>query len=56
MFPEFEKMKKSFLTRVPGGRLGKPEDLASVVSFLLGPESAWIYGQTLVADGGYSLF
>ena len=56
MFPEFEAMKKEFLTRTPGGRLGKPEDIANVVSFLLGPEAGWIYGQTLIADGGYSLF
>ena len=56
MFPEFDKMKKEFLARVPGGRLGKPEDLADVVSFLLGPDSGWLYGQTIIADGGYSLF
>ena len=56
MFPQFETMKKEFLTRTPGGRLGKPEDIARVVSFLLSPASDWIYGQTLIADGGYSLF
>lgn len=56
MFPEFERMKKEFLARTPGGRLGTPEDIAKVVSFLLGPESEWIYGQTIIADGGYSLF
>lgn len=55
MFPEFEKMKKEFLTRTPGGRIGKPEDIANVVSFLLGSSSEWIYGQTIIADGGYSL-
>jgi enoyl-[acyl-carrier protein] reductase III len=55
MFPEFDRMKKEFLSRTPGGRLGKPEDIASVVSFLLTPGADWIYGQTLVADGGYSL-
>ncbi|MBI4433129.1 MAG: SDR family oxidoreductase [Candidatus Omnitrophica bacterium] len=54
-FPDFEKMKKEFLARVPGGRLGKPEDIAKVVNFLLGPDSEWIMGQTLIADGGYSL-
>ena len=54
-FPEIGRMKKEFLSRTPGGRLGAPEDLAKVVSFLLGPDSGWIYGQTLIADGGYSL-
>lgn len=55
MFPRFEMMKKEFLRRTPGGRLGKPEDIANVVSFLLSPEANWIFGQTLIADGGYSL-
>ena len=39
----------------PLGRIGEPEDLAKVVSFLCGPDSDWITGQTLVADGGLSL-
>ena len=54
-FPRFERMKKEFLSRTPGARLGRPEDIAKVVSFLLSPGSDWIYGQTLIADGGYSL-
>ena len=54
-FPDLEAMKKEFLKRTPGGRVGKPEDIAKVVSFLLNPDSDWIYGQTLIADGGYSL-
>ena len=56
MFPDFQTMKKESLRRTPGGRLGAPEDIAKVVSFLLSPESDWIYGQTLIADGGYSLY
>ncbi|MBI3252494.1 MAG: SDR family oxidoreductase [Candidatus Omnitrophica bacterium] len=54
-FPGFESMKKAFLARTPGGRLGKPEDIAKVIRFLLGPDADWIFGQTIVADGGYSL-
>lgn len=56
MFPAMEKMKKEFLSHTPGGRLGSPEDIAKVISFLLGPNSDWIFGQTIIADGGYSLF
>jgi 3-oxoacyl-[acyl-carrier protein] reductase len=33
-------------------RLGQPEDIARVVAFLAGPDSAWITGQVLRADGG----
>ncbi|WP_343208742.1 SDR family oxidoreductase [Bradyrhizobium sp. Ai1a-2] len=36
----------------PLERLGKPEDIASVVSFLAGPDGSWINGQTLRANGG----
>lgn len=33
-------------------RLGKPEDIASVVAFLAGPDSGWITGQNIRANGG----
>jgi 3-oxoacyl-[acyl-carrier protein] reductase len=36
----------------PLERLGRPEDIASVVSFLAGPDGAWINGQVLRANGG----
>ncbi len=36
----------------PLERLGKPEDIAAAVAFLAGPDSAWINGQTLRANGG----
>lgn len=38
----------------PLGRLGSPQDIAAVVSFLLSPEGRWISGQLLHADGGFS--
>jgi 3-oxoacyl-[acyl-carrier protein] reductase len=36
----------------PLERLGQPDDIANVVSFLAGPDGAWINGQTLRANGG----
>ena len=54
-FPQQETFKNDVLRRTPAGRIGKPEDLASVVAFLASEEASWIYGQTLVADGGLSL-
>ena len=36
----------------PMERLGAPEDIASVVSFLVGPDGGWINGQVLRANGG----
>ncbi len=39
----------------PAGRMVKPEDIASVVSFLCQEESSMIRGQIIVIDGGFSL-
>ena len=39
----------------PLKRLGEPEDIGSLVAFLLSEESSWITGQTVVADGGVSM-
>ncbi|GLY89346.1 SDR family oxidoreductase [Actinoallomurus iriomotensis] len=36
-------------------RLGRPDDIADVVSFLAGPDSHWITGQNLRAGGGFLL-
>jgi len=36
----------------PFGRLGQPDDIASVVAFLAGPDGGWVSGQTLRANGG----
>jgi 3-oxoacyl-[acyl-carrier protein] reductase len=36
----------------PLGRLGSPDDIAGVVSFLVGPNGRWVNGQVLYANGG----
>lgn len=46
-----EKVSRAY----PMKRLGTPEDIAGAVSFLLGPDAAWITGQTLTIDGGVTL-
>ncbi|TWB19052.1 3-oxoacyl-[acyl-carrier protein] reductase [Nitrospirillum amazonense] len=38
--------------QAPLERLGQPEDIAAAVSFLAGPDGAWINGQVLRANGG----
>jgi 3-oxoacyl-[acyl-carrier protein] reductase len=37
----------------PLGRLGRPDDIAGVVSFLVGPNGRWINGQVVYANGGF---
>jgi len=53
-FPNQDDML-AFGKRAPLGRLGQPEDIAAVVTMLCRPEARWICGQTIIADGGYSL-
>ncbi|WP_428391654.1 SDR family oxidoreductase [Lichenicoccus sp.] len=43
---------KPIVGRTPLARLGEPVDIARVVSFLAGPDGAWINGQVLRANGG----
>jgi 3-oxoacyl-[acyl-carrier protein] reductase len=38
----------------PLERLGQPEDIANVVSFLAGPDGAWVNSQVLRANGGFA--
>src|SRR5580658_1119751 len=38
----------------PLERLGKPEDIAEIVSFLVGPDGGWINAQVLRANGGFA--
>ncbi|OAP21124.1 Enoyl-[acyl-carrier-protein] reductase [NADPH] FabL [Amycolatopsis sp. M39] len=50
-----DSVHDSLVARTPAARLGKGEDLARLVGFLVSPESDWIRGQTVVADGGLTL-
>jgi NAD(P)-dependent dehydrogenase (short-subunit alcohol dehydrogenase family) len=36
----------------PAGRVGRPEDVAGLVAWLLGPEAAFMTGETVTLDGG----
>lgn len=41
-----------FASMPPLGRLAQPDDIAGVVSFLVGPDAGWVNGQVLRANGG----
>jgi 3-oxoacyl-[acyl-carrier protein] reductase len=47
-----EDLRKKLLERIPLQRLGQPEDVAGVVSFLCSPAANYITGQILTVDGG----
>jgi 3-oxoacyl-[acyl-carrier protein] reductase len=42
-------------SRIPLGRLGRPEDVAQAVLYLASPAAAYVTGQVLVVDGGLSM-
>jgi len=48
-----EAEKTLLLRNIPYGRIGRPEDIANGVVFLLSDDSEYITGQTLVIDGGW---
>lgn len=47
-----EDARKAILDSIPLGRLGQPQDVASLVCFLASDAATYITGQTLTVDGG----
>ncbi|WP_392390591.1 SDR family oxidoreductase [Nocardioides sp. L-11A] len=51
----YEGREAEVAAQYPLKRLGEPEDIGSVVAFLLSDDAAWLTGQTVVVDGGVTL-
>lgn len=52
---DVEKAKAAFIARQPMGRMAQPEEIAAMVIYLASDDSAFITGQALVIDGGWSI-
>jgi len=50
-----DQVVDEIVRKTPGGRLGRPGDIAAAVLFLLSDEAQYINGQALTVDGGRSL-
>ncbi|KXT57847.1 3-ketoacyl-ACP reductase [Gordonia sp. QH-12] len=51
----YEGREEQVASAYPLKRLGEPDDIGSVVAFLLSADAGWMTGQTLVVDGGVLL-
>jgi 3-oxoacyl-[acyl-carrier protein] reductase len=49
------RRREAALKKIPAGRFGDLADMAGVALFLASPLSAYVYGQTLLVDGGLTL-
>jgi 3-oxoacyl-[acyl-carrier protein] reductase len=47
--------EKRYLSGIPMGRFGRPEEIAAAIEFFLSEDAGFITGQTLFVDGGASI-
>jgi len=50
-----EEVREKIVAQIPMGRLGKPEEIAHAVAFLVGEDAAWITGANLAINGGHDM-
>src|SRR5690606_23260603 len=50
-----EEVRAKIVADIPTGRLGKPEEIAYAVGFLVADEAAWITGSNLDINGGHHM-
>jgi NAD(P)-dependent dehydrogenase (short-subunit alcohol dehydrogenase family) len=48
-------LKKTWVSLIPQGRMGQPEDLMGPVTFLLSDAASYVTGADLRVDGGYTI-
>jgi NAD(P)-dependent dehydrogenase (short-subunit alcohol dehydrogenase family) len=53
-FPVGSEAEARYLRAIPMGRVGSPEEVASVIAFLCSEEASYVSGQVIYIDGGYS--
>ena len=49
-----DQLRKNILKNIPAGRFGEPDEVASLVEFLISDNGRYINGQSIVIDGAMS--
>jgi enoyl-[acyl-carrier protein] reductase III len=49
------RFREEWLPQIPAARIGRAEEVAAVIAFLCSEPASYIYGQTVVVDGGRTL-
>ena len=52
---DYEAARAAFIARQPMGRIGKPEEIAALAVYLASDESAFMSGQAISIDGGWTV-
>ena len=47
------EFRKEYEAKAPAGRIGKPQDIATVTTFLASDDASWVTGETWFVSGGY---
>jgi Tropinone reductase 1 len=51
-----EEYMRDVLARTPAGRVGEPHEVAGIAAYLCMPSAAYITGQVIAVDGGFSVY
>jgi len=51
---DYPEVMKTTIENLPAGRLGTPEEIASAIMWLSSPGAAFMVGQVIAPDGGYT--
>ena len=51
-----EQIRAERMSKIPMGKMGRPEEVADVISFLVGPDSRYMTGQAINVSGGMVMY